>query len=565
MQSLWCTAALLTVLAPTAAANFTRGERAQRYGTHEIMLTGSAGAANPFSVAAEVTFQPPSGRRVTVDAFYDGGTVWRARAYANEVGRWQWSSHCAADKALDGLSGSFTVEPSALRGMLRPHRQNSRAWMTDDGQWFLNLSDTAYRLLHSEAAPDWQRYIADDIGKGITSLRCAALGGWGGTPGAKTDSGDYWAWNDPWPGGIQPDHSRFDLRKFQTADERLAWLLDTYPDMQVQLILIGLKGYGGDGTGAWWAALPAEVRQATLRYMLARWAAFPNVFWLLVNDMTCTAKQPLNLAFAREAGSFIAAHDPWHHLLSVGPVRRAGFAFTTEADRAWCSYVHLEDANAVGAQTIDQRGLTDDPRHIFMAEDYYEQDHGSYDDPRFFFRWLLWSWTLAGGSANYGGRWGTTDPYSLTNEPGRVWVGWDGTYTGVPLTGLDSVPYLKAYFVDRKLDLSAFEPADGLAVDLDGRDGTRRPKVTRRGTQEFLIYHPNAAADSYRAKVQNGTARLRLDLTRAPGRFDVEWFRALDGVAQAGQPVDGGAPVELAAPWPGQDVVVRLRQAGAAP
>jgi len=563
MGAALCLAGLGLSGAPIAAAGAhfgSAGEVTALRGVHEVVLTSAQPEANPFATEVTVTFVRPSGaaRAVTVDAFHDGGAVWRARAYADEVGAWLWTSRCASDASLDGQSGSFTVRHSALRGMLRPHRANSRAWMTDDGQWFPNLSDTAYRLFHVDAAPDWQRYVADDVAKGITSLRCASLGGWGGTPAAKVDSNDYWLWNDPWPGGAKPDHSRLDLRKFQATDQRLRWLLETYPDVQVQLILFGLKGYGGDGTGQWWAALPPAVRVAAMRTMLARWAAFPNVFWLLVNDMACDAKHPLNMAFAREAGRYIAAHDPWRHLLSVGPVRRAGFAFTSAEDREWCGYVHLEDAYSLGAQTIAQRGLADDPRHVFLGEDYYEQDHGFFADPRFFYRWLYWSWLLSGGSANYGGRYGTTHPYSQTDRPDLVWVGADGTYTGIALTGLDSVPFIKSYFEDRRIDFGLFTPADAIVADVDGAADKRRPKAMRRDDLEFLVYHPNAAADGRDAKVSERTARLRLDLSQASGTYATEWFRALDGAAAAGGPVAGGSVHVLAAPWAGQDVVLRL-------
>ncbi|MBI5831278.1 MAG: DUF5060 domain-containing protein [Armatimonadetes bacterium] len=558
-------AAILAGVGLASGANFTVGEGpAALFGTHEIVLTAAQVAPNPFAVEAEVTLVPPSGpaQAIRVDAFHDGASTWRARVYVTEVGVWRWTSRCAADAGLDGRSGRFTAVGSKLHGMLRRHRANPRAWMTDDGQWFLNLSDTAYRLMHSQAAPDWQQYVVDDVALGITCLRSAALGGWGGTPGAKTDSGDYWAWNDPWPGGVSPDHQRFDLGKFQTTDQRLTWLLDRYPDLQVQLILFGLKGYGNEGTGQWWAALPADVRERTMRYMLARWAAFPNVFWLIVNDMSCDAGHPLNQAFAREVGAYFAAHDPWHHLLSAGPVRRAGFPFTSPADRQWCSYVHIEDANAVGADAIAERGLRDVPLHIWMAEDYYEQDHGHYADARYFFRWLLWSWLLSGGSGNYGGRWGTTHPYSQTGRPDLVWVGWEGTYTGLQLTGLDSVPYIRAYFADRAIDLGLFVPDDQLAADLDGRAGKHRPKVMRRANAEYVVYHPNAAGDGREARVDAKPARLSLDLKASPGRFAVEWYRALDGRAQVGDAVTGGAMREFTAPWPGQDVVLRLLRGG---
>ena len=134
-----------------------------------------------------------------------------------------------------------------------------------------------------------------------------------------------------------------------------------------------------------------------------------------------------------------------------------------------------------------------------MGEDYYEQDHGHYKDPRFFFRWLFWSWLLSGGSANYCGRWGPIHPYSQTARRDLAWVGIDKKtdYTGEQLVGLDSVRHIPAYLKDRALDLSRFRPNDRRVSDPDGRQGKRRPKLMERGTDEFLVYHPNAAADGY--------------------------------------------------------------------
>jgi hypothetical protein len=51
---------------------------------------------------------------------------------------------------------------------------------------------------------------------------------------------------------------------------------------------------------------------------------------------------------------------------------------------------------------------------------------------------------------------------------------------------------------------------------------------------------------------------MRVDLTPAAGSFEVEWYRALDGVAAPGGVIKGGVPRELSAPWKGHDVVLRL-------
>jgi hypothetical protein len=546
------------------AANFTSGSAdAARFGTHEIALAGSGAAPNPFDVAVTVRFTPPSGPAgaVTVRAFHDGGSTWRARLYVSETGTWRWASTCGADPGLDRKSGSFTAVESPLRGMLRKHGTNPKAWMTEDGRWFANISDTGYRLFHGAAAPSWREFVADSAARGVTCIRTACLGGWGGTPGAAVDDNNTWVWNDPWAGGATPDHARYDLVKFQNTDARLIWMLDNHPELYLQFILFSFKGYGGEGTGKHWASLPESVRAGTMQYMIARWSAFPNLFWLIVNDMHCDARFPRNQAFVREVGTFFASNDPWHHLISTGPNRRAGFPFTTAEDRKWCSYIFIEDANAVGADQVGQYRFDEIPLHIWMGEDYYEQDHGRYKDPRFFFRWLFWSWLLSGGSANYCGRWGPIHPYSQTARRDLPWVGIDGktTYTGEPLVGLDSVRHIPAYLEERALDLGRFRPNDRRVEDPDGRRGKRRPKLMERGTDEFLVYHPNAAADGFSAEVDSTrTARLRIDLTDAPGVFRVEWYRALDGVAQDAGELDGGAPRELVAAWKGQDVVLRL-------
>ena len=138
------------------SANVTRGtSTAKKFGVHEIVLTGNGELANPFAIDATVTFTPASGAEdaVTVKAFYDGDKIWRARLYVSEIGRWSWASKCVDDEKLNGRKGSFTAVESNLPGKLRQHPDNPRQWATDDGQTFLNLSDTAYLLFRSPNDP----------------------------------------------------------------------------------------------------------------------------------------------------------------------------------------------------------------------------------------------------------------------------------------------------------------------------------------------------------------------------------------------------------------------------
>ena len=127
------------------------------------------------------------------------------------------------------------------------------------------------------------------------------------------------------------------------------------------------------------------------------------------------------------------------------------------------------------------------------------------------------------------------------------------------MTGLDSVRYIRDYFITRKIELPDYEPDHGLATDLDGRMEIQAPKVMRRKTDEYLVYHPNAAADGKAASVDTSrNVRLSLDLRNAHGRFSVEWYSAIDGTTNDGGVIAGGKEVDFASPWTGHDIVLRL-------
>lgn len=564
----------------TRAENFSVGTGcAVKFGVHEIVLTGSGSLANPFDTIALVTFTPPSGsaNAKTVHAFYDGGNIWRARVYTSETGDWTWTSTCETDPGLNAKSGKFRCVDSKLRGRLLIHPNNARQWMTEDGRWFLNLNDTSYFLLCTHDAlgnpvpeADFQDYVKDAVEHGITSFRSLALHG--PMPPSSRANGDRHRWDDLFG---DRDHTRPNLEPLRFADRRLRWMLDNYPDAYVQFILFPHgKAYAADDS--FWAALSTENKRRMMRYVIARYAAYPTIFWLVVNDyfytidpsMRSYAKRLETLlgktfpnadAMAREVGDYFLEHDPWRHPMSTGPARMVPFRF---GDEKWATYIHLEHAFDVDAQGYAAHRHFNKP--VFLGEDRYEQDYPNRYDPvdmRYFQRRLFWAWLLAGGSANYGGRYWVVHPYRQTGRRPAPSLR-DHNITFGQLVGLDSVKFIRDYFSARNLELSDFEPAYDLAkAAVDGTPG-QAPHVMRRGHAEFLVYHPHATGDGRKARVQTGTAaRLRIDLRQTQGHFDVEWYRAEDGQMKRGEPVPAGDWRELTAPWMGADVVVWLRRA----
>jgi len=549
-------AALLAASLQGPEPNFTSGDGpARKFGVHEIVLAGDATGANPFDTLATVRFVPPSGpaSAKTVHAFHDGGGAWRARVYVTEEGTWTWSSACAKDPGLDRKEGAFSARGSHLRGLLKVHPSNPRQWATDDGKWFLNLNDTAYPLFNGTAGDgqpipfaDFTEYVKDAAAQGITSFRAASI--------FYIDD-DAQAWKKFF--FEDAEFSRFRLEHFQRTDARLRWMLDHHPDLYVQFILFPRGSLWGKDEAVW-QTFSEAVRERLLRHMVARYAAYPQIFWLVVNDAHYGPEFPRHNAMAREVGKFLKDKDPWGHPVSTGPARNRGFHF---ADEDWATYLHLEHEHDLGA--AECRKYASHPKPVFLGEDRYEHDHGSKRDPAFMRSWqrrLFWAWLLSGGSANYGGRFWTLHPYRQSGT--RVAKNpKNGVAFPKGLEGLDSVPHIPKYFAERKIELSRFEPASELVSDTSGGGtGSGAPKAMRSGAEDLLIYHPNAASEGRTADVdRTRKAGLRVDLRPFSSAFEVEWFRPEDGAAQAGDRVKGGAVVDLTSPWVGGDVVVRLK------
>lgn len=537
--------------------NFTNSEReAVKYGVHEVELHGDGNVPNPFDTSVQVTFTPASGSSQArrVDAFYDGRNTWRARVYVSEPGTWSWRSTCSTDLQLDGRSGQFSAVESTLRGRFLPHPENPRHWITEDRRWFLNLNDTAYFLLcrqDGNGTPvtddDARRYLSDDVARGITSVRCFLASHQSGFQ----ESPEQW---QEW--FFQDDtYELLRMDNLQCADRRLQQMLNHHPDMKVQLILFPTERYGRDGQ--FWSALSPTQRERLMRHLIARYAAFPQLFWLFVNDAHYGPKFPNNNQLAREAGEYFREHDLWQHPRSTGHARRIPFQFASEA---WVDYIHIEHAHDLGAQQYDQYDEMAKP--VFLGEDRYEQDHGPAQDPadmRYWQRRLFWSWLLTGGTTNYGGRWWAVHPYSETGSKPATFHKRPKVTFRSALVGLDSVQAIQDFFRDRAIDLGQFTPDHSLVVDVPGRNGSLSPKLMHRLGEEFLVYHPNTSTEGQATQPLDAhAAQLRLDMRKIEGEFTVEWFRPEDGLSQLAGKVTAGDWLELTSPWPGTDVVLRL-------
>ncbi|MHC4073699.1 MAG: DUF5060 domain-containing protein [Planctomycetota bacterium] len=139
-------------------------------GFYELSLETNEKALNPYTdIEVEVVFERPDGSKVSVDGFYDGPGIFKARAYCDTVGKWRWESSSNVFD-LSSESGAFEVEPSLLKGKLRVHEKDPRQFAYDNGQWFLHIGDTGYRYV-TQTEPKWKEYIDQAAQMGATKIR----------------------------------------------------------------------------------------------------------------------------------------------------------------------------------------------------------------------------------------------------------------------------------------------------------------------------------------------------------------------------------------------------------
>jgi len=248
------------------------------HGRYEIRFEASLHYPNPVQdVEVKVIFES-AGQSRTVQAFWDGGNLWRVRFCPGTSGIWNWHSLStnSKDSGLHGRSGEFdctthTVLRTTLHhGPLRVSSSRSH-FIHADGIPFFWMADTAWNgpLLSSES--DWAFYLTDRAQKGFSVIQFVSTQ-WIGAAGDATGSPAY----------LGQDSIRIVPEFFRRLDRRVD--------------LINECGMVAAPVLAWDAAwnqdsvqlnpgntLSEEQLIVLIRYMVSRYGAH-NVIWILAGD-----------------------------------------------------------------------------------------------------------------------------------------------------------------------------------------------------------------------------------------------------------------------------------------
>jgi hypothetical protein len=270
-----------------------------QYEIFEISLPGPT-EGNPFvDVSLEAVFELGS-RALQVDGFYDGEGIYRIRCMPDEPGAWRYTTRSSRPE-LDGVSGSFTCTP-ALPGAHGPVRvEGTYHFAYADGTRYFPVGTTCYAWAHQGDALE-ERTLETLSRSPFNKLRMCIFP-------------KSYAYNRNEPvlypferGTAAPwDFTRFNPAFFRHIERRVGQLRD----LGIEADIILFHPYDRWG----FANMGAGADDRYLRYLIARLAAYRNVWWSLANEYDILSAK--TTADWDRSFRLIQACDPYGHLRSI--------------------------------------------------------------------------------------------------------------------------------------------------------------------------------------------------------------------------------------------------------
>lgn len=294
-----------------------RGEVLQ-WQPHDVTFRAEPKAANPFAVDFWAEATAPDGSRRNLPGFYDGSGQWKIRLAPDRPGSWTLVTH-SHEPELDGRTSSLTcvARPNLqAHGGLRVDPEHPHHFIFEDGTrwfplgyecdwlWALDMGDPELKTIRpflAKLARNGFNFVILNTYAHDTSWRKGRTGPDDFGPPAQ------YAWEG---GNEQPDHSRFNLAYWQHYD-RVIDALNQHGIIAHMLIKVYNKHVH-------WPATDSPEDKMFFRWLLARYAAYPNVVW----DLAKESHNEKSLEYKIDRLNYLRANDPYHRLITIHDDRK---------------------------------------------------------------------------------------------------------------------------------------------------------------------------------------------------------------------------------------------------
>ncbi len=287
---------ILAIAAPAGPA-----ADVERWGVYELMLPGPANG-NPFTDVTLTARFTHGETTVPVTGFYDGGGNYRARFMPTAEGEWRYQTQSTAP-ALNGKTGTITAGPPSPTNHGPVRVRNTFHFAYADGTPYVPIGTTCYAWNHQP--DDLQRQtLATLKASPFNKLRFCVFPKW-------------YAYNhvEPplYPFEGQPPN-RWDATRLNPAYFRqLEAQITALQGLGIEADVILFHPYDGGHWG--FDKLSAADNDRYLRYVVARLAAYRNVWWSLANEFDFD-RNKTDADWDRFLG-IVTTTDPYRHLCSI--------------------------------------------------------------------------------------------------------------------------------------------------------------------------------------------------------------------------------------------------------
>lgn len=353
--------ALFTFLACNLALIFAtaaESPQVEQWGRFELNLSGPA-SGNPF-LEVELTARFTQGNHtINVTGFYDGEGQYRVRFMPEKTGEWRYVTRSNRPD-LDGKSGTVIVTPPSAKNHGPVRVAHTYHFAYADGTPFRQLGTTAYVWTHQGHALEEQ------------TLRTLAAAPFNKIRFCVFPKNYDWNQNEPptYPfAGTPPtswDFTRFNPAHFQHLEKRIAQL----SELGIEADLILFHPYD---KGRWgFDRMDAASDDRYLRYIVARLAAYRNVWWSLANEYDFM-KEKTESDWDR-FGLIVQASDPYAHLRSIH-----NGTLIYNHNQPWVTHASIQNGSAV-----EEPGRAELYRDTYRKPVVYDEVKYEGDIPR---RW----------------------------------------------------------------------------------------------------------------------------------------------------------------------------------
>ena len=318
-------------MAVTSGGAEARGENVERWGIFELTLKGPS-SGNPF-LDVRLSAEFSQGDRVfRPEGFYDGDGVYKVRFMPDALGKWTYKTAGSA-KELDGRAGSFTcIAPSkGNHGPVRVSRTYHFAYA--DGAPYFQVGTTCYAWAHQGDALEAQT-LKTLAGAPFNKIRMCVF------PKSYAYNKNEPKYH-PFPRkGKTNDYTRFNPAFFHHFEKRVGQLRD----MGIEADLIVFHPYDRWG----YSRMDAKTDDRYLHYLVARLAAYRNVWWSLANEFDLMKGK--KMSDWDRFFQIIRKADPYRRMRGIHNCRT-----WYDHSKPWVTHASVQSSNLVQGRSARQK------------------------------------------------------------------------------------------------------------------------------------------------------------------------------------------------------------------